>query len=143
MNREEAADIIDALARCLKNDTNQYYHVEVTLLGTQIQASAPGATGMSITAIGGSGGSVVGAELRQQIGNVEIEFAHRQADEQILAQIDAAANILSEISTELKAPAPDKEELGSRLGRLSALAVPSIMIEIVRLILRLSLGMQL
>ena len=143
MKRKEAADIIDALARCLRDDPSQFYQVNLTLTGTRIQASAPGATGMSVTAIGGGAGTVVGAEFRQQIGDVEIEFAHRQVDEQIREQIDAAANILSEISTELKQPGPDKQKLGDRVRRLASLAMPSMVVEIVRVVLRVSVELQL
>ncbi len=142
MEHQEAAAIINALAQCLRNDPNQFYQVSVSLTGTRIQASAPGATGMRVTATGGRGGNVVGAEFRQQVGDIEIDFAHRQADEHIRQQIDAAADILSAISAELKERAPDRKKLGDRVRRLASLAMPSIVIEIVRVILTRSVGVE-
>lgn len=127
MKREEAIQLLSVLAQSLRSNPDQFsYAVEVSATGAQAVASAPGATGMSVTAVGGHGGNVTGANIRAEIKDADIGIARRQASEAERTEILSAAETIEAIAEELERGADDAGKLEQLLSGLSKLSVPVV-----------------
>jgi hypothetical protein len=137
MESKNASEIIRGLALCLRDNPNQFnYEVHVTLTGVSVSASAPGAIGLQATAIGGQSGDVTGANIQPQFGEASIAFAQSQADGAISEQLTLAVMLLGQIASQLDDETTDPDTLQTMLDRLSQLALPVIVSETVRLLLK-------
>jgi len=82
MTPNEAAEVIRALAKYLRENPNQFYVVNAIMTGATITGEGPGSIGLQATATGGSGsGDVIGANFNPQFGPVAISFTQAQGDE--------------------------------------------------------------
>lgn len=127
MNASEAAQIIESVAKSLREDPTQfYYNVNVTQIGTRITQTGPG-TGLSVNVTSGGSGTTIGYVSSVQGGNIDIEAVRQGFDKRIEEEVNRIAVTLDSIASTLKSPSPDKSLLSKLLGQLkNTVLVPAL-----------------
>jgi hypothetical protein len=115
MNKADAAAIIETIRQSLERDPQQFHlNIEVTMIG--YQSTSHGGIGTNVSAIGGGpGSSTTGLNVSVSTDNAQIKIANQQGVDAMNTQYIALLNTLSQISDELRVPAPD----GSKIAKLS------------------------
>jgi hypothetical protein len=135
MTTDEAASLIRALADSIQSDPAQF-HFSLTVVGTQASASAPGATGLSVTTTGGGPGAhTVGFQSSATSGHVEI--AQAAANEVVSAELTALVATLRDLAD--AAEVGTAEQRTGLLARLQESAVvPTMAVQLATLALDLA-----
>lgn len=127
MKNSEAAEIIEAIARSLRNDPSQF-HISIRVVGQQV--TSYGGTGMSINVTGGGPGSqTIGNKVSMSGPSIQLDQA--QATQAFQEQVAALSSQLDLMATELRREQPNKPALKSTLDSLKNTWVPGIIIEVV------------
>jgi len=138
MEIHEAAEIIETIARSVKEEPSQF-HFEINVTGTRATAIG-GGTGLSVHAIGGAPGSkTIG--FQSSIGSSDVEIAHKAANAAIQKEMLALAEELSNLASELRLTTPNKTRINQILNSLKQGWVPNMITSIVaNIITKLALG---
>jgi hypothetical protein len=126
MKTNEAGDIILAMAQCLRAEPGQFQAQEINI-GEVTGFKAGGQQPMIITAIGGDGGGTV-TGLRSEAAVIVGGGSNGTA-----MDVDEAIQVLEDIAAALGSKGSG---LTGRLERLGELALPPIVTETVRALLR-------
>jgi len=138
MEIHEAAEIIEAIARSVKENPNQF-HFELNITGTRATAIG-GGTGLSVQAIGGGPGSkTIG--FQSTISSPDIEIAQKTANTATQREMLALAEALNNLASELRLTTPNKKRITEILDSLKQSWVPNMITSIVaNIITKITLG---
>ena len=127
MEITEAADIIEALTRSIKEYPSQF-HFEISITGTQI-TSYGGGTGLSVQAIGGESGSqTIG--FQSTVGGQNIEISQKAANSAIQQAMSKIVEILENLVSELRSTTPNKGRVNNILDSLKQSWIPNMITSI-------------
>ena len=102
MNPTEAADVIEAMAKALRANPQQF-HINISVIGQRV--TSYGGIGMQVNAVGGGPGSTtIGNQVT--MGGAQIELAQRQGAAAMDQQFGALLQTLANIAGELRNPQP-------------------------------------
>lgn len=138
MEIHEAAEIIEAIARSVKENPSQF-HFELNITGTRATAIG-GGTGLSVQAIGGGPGSkTIG--FQSTISSPDIEIAQKTANTATQKEMLALAEALNNLASELRLTTPNKKRITEILDSLKQSWVPNTITSIVaNIITKITLG---
>jgi hypothetical protein len=120
MTPAEAADVIEAMATALRANPQQF-HINIRVTGQSV--TSYGGTGMVVNAVGGGPGSTtIGNQVR--VGSAQVELSPVQGGQAMDQQFGALLQTLQEITTELRAPTPDRSLIQRGIDSLKGTWVP-------------------
>lgn len=112
MNKNEAANLIEAVSESLRANPRQF-NVEVNIIG------------YSSTAVGGGTGPTIGTHVTGQLnvsaGGGDVTIALGAANSRLEQAVREAAQVLHEIALEFRAAKPSKSKIKSMAARLPEL----------------------
>jgi hypothetical protein len=134
ITKDAAAALIAALAQFTRENPSQYYTAEINIghVGNVIGGSAP--VNISATNLGGAG-STTGAIFQATASGSDIEVRVRPILEEFHERFLIGASLLDEIAEHLKTEEPSRGVRAS-LAKLSELALPAVLIEVVKQLVR-------
>ncbi len=134
----EAAELIDAIARSIRENPSQF-HLEVNVIGPQSTAVG-GGVGLSVQARGGGPGSTT-IGYQSTISGANIEIAQKAANGAIRQEMSALVQALNNLTSELRSTSPDKKRINAILDSLKQSWVPNVITSVVaNIITRIALG---
>ncbi len=134
----EAAELIDAIGRSIRENPSQF-HFEINVIGTQATAIG-GGTGLSVQARGGGPGSTT-IGYQSSVSGANIEVAQKAANGAIRQEMSALVQALYNLASELRSTSPDKNRINAILGDLKRSWIPNVITSVVaNIITRITLG---
>ena len=120
MTPTEAADVIEAMAKALRANPQQF-QINISVIGQRV--TSYGGIGMQVTAVGGGPGSTtIGNQVT--MGGAQVELSAQQGGHAMDQQFGALLQTLQEITTQLRAPAPDRGRIQRAIDSLKGTWVP-------------------
>lgn len=129
---QAAADLLSSIAVNMRQNPAQFYSVHITV-GEVSNKISGGHT--AITAIGGSG-QTTGAHFEARVSTDDILVAAGPALEEFQQRFLIAADVLNDIVDELRQVESDSRTIRSKLAKLTELAIPAVVVEITRQLIR-------
>jgi hypothetical protein len=138
MEAYEAAELIEAIARSVRENPGQF-HFDITVTGTKATAIG-GGTGLSVQAVGSEAGSTT-IGFQSSVGPANIEIAQRTANAAIQQEMSALVQTLNNLVSELRSKNPDKKRIDTILASLKQSWIPNVIASVVaNIITKLTLG---
>ena len=137
MTPAEAADVIDAMARALRANPQQF-HLNISVVGQRI--TSYGGTGMVVNAVGGGPGSTtIGNQVN--VGAAQVQLSPVQGGQAMDQQFGALLQTLEGIVAELRSPKPDRSRIGRAIDSLKDTWVPGAIVSTVVALIAKALGL--
>ena len=122
MSPAEASDVIEAMAKALRANPQQF-HINVNVIGQRV--TSYGGIGMQVNAVGGGPGSTtIGNQVT--MGGAQIELAQQQGAAAMDQQFGALLQTLANIAAELRNPKPDRSLIQRMIDGLKDSWVPGV-----------------
>ncbi len=138
MKASDAAEIIDAMARSIRENPSQF-HFEINVIGTQATAIG-GGTGLSVQARGGGPGSTT-IGYQSTISGANIEIGQKAANAAIRQEMSALVQTLNNLASELRLASPDKKRINVILDSLKQSWIPNVIASVIGgIVAKIALG---
>ena len=136
MNATDAAEIIEVMTNGLRSNPQQF-QISIRVVGQSV--TSYGGTGISISVSGGgSGSTTIGNKV--SLSDAQVEITQQKGVQAMNEQFGALMATLTEISSELRKPAPDKPLLKRAVDSLKNTWVPGVIVGVVGNIVSKSIG---
>jgi hypothetical protein len=138
MEISEAAELVEAIARSIKENPNQF-HFEISITGTRATAFG-GGTGLHVQVTGGEPGSTT-VGFQSSIGQTDIQIAQKAATAASQKAMSELIIALNNLASELRSKSPDKKRIHIILESLKQSWVPNVITSVVaNVITKIALG---
>lgn len=131
MNKNEAADIINAISNSLRNYTNQF-SIDINITGFSAQNS--GGTGYAANVQGGGPGSIT-TGFSANMSNTNISIQQGIAKQQFSSEINSFCDGLDKIVSDLRTSSPNKNSNINFFKSLTSKLIPHSVIAAITYVL--------
>jgi len=128
-----AAKVLGAVAACLRARPDQFFSININVGEITALKGRSGPLDINTTAVGNIG-SVTGAHFEASTGDLNIEAA--RIEDELRQRYLVAADLIDDIAKEMRQARPSSKTLRAKIAKLTELALPPLVVEIARQLVR-------
>jgi hypothetical protein len=137
MTPAEAADVIEAMARALRANPQQF-QINISVTGQRV--TSYGGTGMVVNAVGGGPGSTtIGNQAN--VGSAQVQLSPAQGGQAMDQQFGALLQTLHDLAAQLRSPKPDRSLIQRTIDGLKDSWVPGVITSAIVALIGKALGL--
>ena len=137
MKASEAAEVIDAISRSMRENPTQF-HFTVNVAGPSTPVYG-GGIGASVPRVGGGiGTAVTGPNVL--LSSADITIAQGRGTRAFVQKLEELASALADLAQQLRSPQPDRPRIERLVASMTGTWVPGVVTSVVGKVVSMAMG---